>query len=135
MISDYMGTVAVLLDFNKIQNITTRELEICISETARLVSCSHAEIVSAYRMWCMDGETANYLSVVCVPQSSRLRIRRVRKAATVGITKSRNHQQIAFLNIQCCVWAIAADGLSFFCANNMSRRNQKHLQWEHEHRY
>ncbi|XP_035222257.1 uncharacterized protein LOC118195115 [Stegodyphus dumicola] len=59
-----METAADLSDFDKGQIVMAGRLGTSISEEAHLVGCPRA-VVSAYRMWCMDGETTIRRPAVC----------------------------------------------------------------------
>ena len=93
-----MGKAADLSDFNKGQIVMARRLGTSISETARLVGCSRAVVVSTYRKWCMDGETTSRRPAVCRPRRIDSRgerrllriVRRDRRATTAEITTSYN---------------------------------------------
>ena len=64
-ISDIIGKAADLLDFDKGQMVMALRLGASISETACLVGCSRAVVVSTYQKWCMNGETMR-----CVTKSN-----------------------------------------------------------------
>lgn len=93
-----MGKAADLSDFDKGQIVMARRLGTSISETARLVGCSRAVVVSTYQKWCRDGETASRRPTVCRPRRIDSRgerrllriVRRDRRATTAEITTSYN---------------------------------------------
>lgn len=44
-----------LTDFDKGQVVMAREMGVSVSETARLVGCSRAAVIGAYRQWYEEG--------------------------------------------------------------------------------
>ena len=68
-ISDIIRKAADLSNFDKGEIGMARRLGTSISETASLVGCSRAVVVSTNRKWCMDGETTSRRPAVCRPRS------------------------------------------------------------------
>ena len=54
-----MGRSKDLSDFDKGQIAMARQVGQSISETARLVGCSHSAVVSTYRQWSEERQTTN----------------------------------------------------------------------------
>lgn len=111
------GKSEYLSNFDKSEIVTAQRLEMSISETAHLVGCSHAVVLSTYRMWFIDSATTSLRLAAFRPRridskksgdcyalfvvNEKLQQRTLPTATTVA---TQTVLYITQFRVHCCVW-------------------------------